>query len=151
MELSSLKLCFDKLVDVYKVRGTFILAFAFATVTLTGYGLQHKIADIFYVAAAVPLLALLVDVLILYRFATPLAYKLFLDDPEQGDPDSLSLLFLDFASGSSSKYSTLLADSDAEERQKSFRYVFLRRRFWLKSAMAGSASAVELVLAMRMA
>lgn len=130
----------DRLVEIYKARLTLLIALIVAVVSLTGYAYQNDRADLFFLAAIIPDLGLLVDVFIKREVACPFLYKALLADSETSDSESITALFLDFQRANKSKYSKILESSVGEERRKRFRNAYVTRGLGLKVILALLAS-----------
>jgi hypothetical protein len=140
---------FDRVVEVYKARLTLFVTLMVAMVTLTGYAYQNKRSDLFLLASAIPLLALMFDIFMKREFACPFLYKALLSDLSIGDPEPMAALFLDFRSALQSRYVKLLTECNGEERRATFRKAYVNRGLWIKSILAGGGFAVELLLALK--
>ena len=122
------------------------MALALATVTLTGYAIQQKRLELFLVAAVVPFFAVLFDVFVKYRFATPFLYKAASIDFEVTNSESTSLLFLDYGKGEDSEYRKIFSLPSGPERQRRFRSKYARDQLWLKLLLCLAAAMGELIL-----
>jgi hypothetical protein len=138
---------FDRVVEVYKARLTLFATLMVAMVTLTGYAYQSKQHNLFFLAAAIPLLSAALDHLIRREFACPFLYKALLADLNTTDSEPITLLFLDFARGKQSCYAKLLAAPlDEEKRRSTFRQTYLRRGLRIKAILVIGGVIVEIVL-----
>jgi hypothetical protein len=126
------KECWDRVVEIYKARLTINTALAVGMVTLTGYGLQSSRIVPLLVSALIPILAFGVDLLMKWRYAAPLFYKLVSLENELTDPEPLGLLFLDFVRASHSKYATIFEAPPTEARRLAFRRRYVLNGVWLR-------------------
>jgi hypothetical protein len=140
------KRCFDRVVEVHKARLTVDLFLALMTVTLTGYAFQNRRGEIFFVAAAVPLFCMFVDLMLKYAFITPFLYKAFVADYRVAGEASEVMLFLEFPSKQPSPYVAALQLPSETERQRKFRNLYVRRSMTLRVFVFGAASMAEVIL-----
>jgi hypothetical protein len=115
----------DKVVEVYRARISLSLAFVVATVSLAGYAIAYQQPGVALLTSVVPLLALAIDVLMIYKIAAPFLYKIFSSQSETLESEPLVLLFLAFGS-SSSTFRELWSMPPGIERQKLFRAAYLK-------------------------
>ncbi len=139
--------CFDRVIEVYKARLTVALFLGLATVTLTGYALQNKQFYIFYLAAVIPQLSLVLDLALKHYLAAPFLYKAFTTDFQAAEYNSEILLFLEFPLKSPSQFASVFDQPTEAKRQESFRRLYVWRSIIPRLLLFGIASGVEIGLA----
>lgn len=140
------KRCFDRVIEIDKARVTINLFLALTTVTLTGYALQNKKAEIFFVAAFIPFFCLFVDSVLRYVYITPFLYKAFAADFQIAGDGSEILLFLHYPLQQPSPYVVALQLPSEAKRQRAFRRLYIGRFMSLRIFFFGAITAVEVAL-----
>ena len=135
----------DKVVEVYKTRISLSLAFVVATVSIAGYAVANKRPAVALLAAMVPLLALAIDALMIYKIATPFLYRLLVSQSDPQETESLTVLFLAFGAPSST-IRELRTMAPGVERQKAFRSAYLKRELPPRMAVYCLAALGNIVL-----
>jgi hypothetical protein len=135
----------DKVVEVYKARISVSLAFVVATVSLAGYAIANKWPRLALLTATIPLLALAIDTLLLYKIATPFLYKLFSSRSEVEEAEPLALLFLAFGA-TASAFREVWSMPAGVERQRRFRSAYLKEEVPIRAAVFGLASVGNVLL-----
>jgi hypothetical protein len=145
MQQESIDTLWSRVVEVYKARMTLALALLVAMVSLTGYALAHGLSVLLLIAAVVPWVALLLDLVIVYRLATPFLYAILARVPPGGVDDATGLLFLDFGH-SSRKFTAVMSLEEGAKRQRTFRKLYVRRGLLWRLSFFGVGSAGEAAL-----
>ncbi len=140
------KRCFDRVVEVQKARLTVDLFLALTTVTLTGFAFQNKRAELFFVAACVPLFCVFIDLMMKRGFIIPFLYKAFVADFQVAGEGSEVLLFLDYSGRRSAPYIKAIDLPSETERRLAFRKLYLKRTLGIPLLLSGAGSTVEVAL-----
>ncbi len=143
----SIEECFAKVTEVHKAALTINMALVVATVTITGYAVQLKKFEFFLLAAIVPIFALIFDIFMKYKYATPYLYKAATLDIESPDSEPTSLLILDYGKGRDSKYLEILNLPSGSKRQKTFRRYYIKKEVWPQLFLVVPAVICEIFLA----
>ncbi len=135
---------FSKVVEAHKARLSLNVFLAFAMVTVTGYAIQSDKNQMFLLAALIPVVAVLVDILVKYKFISPFLYKIL--TTEKKDEEPIGLLYLGFGKRNYSGYVNILDMPSGIERQRQFHKKYVFYKFWAKLLFYGTGVIGEVLL-----
>lgn len=138
-----------RVLEVYKARLQLNTALAVGVITLTGYGLTNRTAIAFLIAAAIALLAAIIDAVVKWNYATPLLYKLLSLEATRAETEPPAMLLLSYTDAGNSEYAKLFSEQPSMGRRRKFRRLYVFRNLWHRALLFGGAAIVEVLLAAR--
>ena len=111
------KVAFDRLVEVYKARMTISLALLVGFLTVIGFAVEAGNADLFLVAAFVPLVAAFIDDSLSRSLVDPLLYRILIEEELAADKEGIGHLMLIFRGIREADLASLLQEPPSARRQ----------------------------------
>ncbi|MCK4384903.1 MAG: hypothetical protein KAW52_01440 [candidate division Zixibacteria bacterium] len=137
---------YDRVIEFHKSGMTIGLALLLGMVTVTGFAVQTDRAQLFLVAAVIPVFAFVIDLLVKRNFIAPFLYKAMSLEMEQNQGEPMGLLLLEFGIADESRLLQIFRLPSGPTRQREFLKAYMRKKLVLKIMFYGSGVLGEITL-----